>query len=194
MPSGFRVFVSLWKRAILAPRSSNTSERSQPSRFRRAGRHHDRQPFAWIFGRESRWRRFCGRSLRKCRDPGPHGGARRGARVVFGLLTVLQVIFGELVPKSLSLARAERVALLIARPFNWFLNTFRWAIDLLDGIGRKNRPRARRARSSQPHPGALRRRIAGDGSTGARSRSDSGEPKPGSFKTRWSLAECRRTR
>src|ERR1700676_403327 len=29
--------------------------------------------------------------------------------VVFGLLTVLQVIFGELVPKSLSLARAERV-------------------------------------------------------------------------------------
>ena len=44
--------------------------------------------------------------------------------VVFGLLTVLQVIFGELVPKSLSLARAERVALLIARPFHWFLNTF----------------------------------------------------------------------
>jgi len=57
--------------------------------------------------------------------------------VVFGLLTVLQVIFGELVPKSLSLARAERVALLIARPFNWFLNTFRWAIDLLDGVAER---------------------------------------------------------
>jgi putative hemolysin len=57
--------------------------------------------------------------------------------VVFGLLTVLQVIFGELVPKSLSLARAERVALLVARPFHWFLNTFRWAIDLLDGIAEK---------------------------------------------------------
>jgi len=57
--------------------------------------------------------------------------------VVFGLLTVLQVIFGELVPKSLSLARAERVALLIARPFHWFLNTFRWAIDLLDGAAAK---------------------------------------------------------
>jgi len=56
---------------------------------------------------------------------------------VFGLLTILQVIFGELVPKSLSLARAERVALIIARPFNWFLNTFRWAIDLLDGIAEK---------------------------------------------------------
>jgi putative hemolysin len=52
--------------------------------------------------------------------------------VAFGLLTVLQVVLGELVPKSLSLARAERVALLIARPFSWFLNTFRWAIDFLD--------------------------------------------------------------
>ncbi len=57
--------------------------------------------------------------------------------VVFGLLTVLQVVFGELVPKSLSLARAERVALLIARPFHWFLNTFRWAIDLLDGVAER---------------------------------------------------------
>ncbi len=57
--------------------------------------------------------------------------------VVFGLLTVLQVIFGELIPKSLSLARAERVALLIARPFHWFLNTFRWAIDLLDGVAER---------------------------------------------------------
>jgi putative hemolysin len=57
--------------------------------------------------------------------------------VVFGLLTVLQVIFGELVPKSLSLARAERVALLIARPFHWFLNTFRWAIDLLDSVAER---------------------------------------------------------
>jgi putative hemolysin len=53
--------------------------------------------------------------------------------MAFGLLTVLQVVLGELVPKGLSLARAERVALLIARPFSWFLNTFRWAIDLLDG-------------------------------------------------------------
>jgi CBS domain containing-hemolysin-like protein len=46
----------------------------------------------------------------------------------------VHVVIGELVPKTVSLARAERVALLIARPFSWFLNTFRWAIDLLDGI------------------------------------------------------------
>src|ERR1700732_1988387 len=57
--------------------------------------------------------------------------------VAFGLLTVLRVVLGELVPKGLSLARAERVALLIARPFHWFLNTFRWAIDLLDGFAEK---------------------------------------------------------
>jgi putative hemolysin len=57
--------------------------------------------------------------------------------LAFGLLTVLQVILGELVPKSLSLARAERVALLIARPFHWFLGSFRWAIDLLDSVAEK---------------------------------------------------------
>ncbi len=57
--------------------------------------------------------------------------------IAFALLTVLQVVLGELVPKSLSLARAERVALIIARPFHWFLNTFRWAIDLLDGVAEK---------------------------------------------------------
>jgi magnesium and cobalt exporter, CNNM family len=57
--------------------------------------------------------------------------------IAFGLLTILQVVLGELVPKSLSLARAERVALLIARPFQWFLTTFRWAIDLLDSSAEK---------------------------------------------------------
>jgi putative hemolysin len=57
--------------------------------------------------------------------------------LAFGLLTILQVVLGELVPKSLSLARAERVALLIARPFQWFLNTFHWAIELLDRFAEK---------------------------------------------------------
>jgi len=52
----------------------------------------------------------------------------------FALLSALHVVIGELVPKTVSLARAERVALLTARPFSWFLKTFRWAIDLLDGI------------------------------------------------------------
>jgi putative hemolysin len=53
--------------------------------------------------------------------------------VSFLFLSAIHVVLGELVPKTISLARAERVALLVARPFLWFLNTFRWAIDLLDG-------------------------------------------------------------
>ena len=54
--------------------------------------------------------------------------------VAFALLCALHVVIGELVPKTVSLARAERVALLVAIPFHWFLNTFRWAISLLDGV------------------------------------------------------------
>jgi len=53
--------------------------------------------------------------------------------IAFIFLSAIHVVFGELVPKTISLARAERVALMVARPFLWFLNTFRWAIDLLDG-------------------------------------------------------------
>src|SRR5271156_5799646 len=60
-----------------------------------------------------------------------HGLALTGA---FILLSVLHVVVGELVPKTVSLARAERVALLIARPFHWFLSTFRWAIAFLDNV------------------------------------------------------------
>ncbi|HXY24767.1 MAG TPA: hemolysin family protein [Candidatus Acidoferrum sp.] len=51
----------------------------------------------------------------------------------FALLCALHVVIGELVPKTISLARAERVALMVGIPFHWFLNTFHWVIDLLDG-------------------------------------------------------------
>ncbi|MGC2527477.1 MAG: hemolysin family protein [Candidatus Acidiferrum sp.] len=54
--------------------------------------------------------------------------------LAFALLSAMHVVLGELVPKTVSLAKAERVALLIAMPFEWFLHTFRWAIDLLDGM------------------------------------------------------------
>src|SRR5215470_1469072 len=72
----------------------------------------------------------------------PPGGGMRMTIVLhaialsaaFVMLSALHVVIGELVPKTLSLARAERIALLVARPFSWFLHTFRWAIDLLDGI------------------------------------------------------------
>jgi CBS domain containing-hemolysin-like protein len=57
--------------------------------------------------------------------------------LAFALLSVLHVVFGEVVPKMLSLERAARAALVIARPFSWYLHTFRWAIDLLDGFSRR---------------------------------------------------------
>jgi putative hemolysin len=63
-----------------------------------------------------------------------HGAA---LALAFAMLTVMHVVLGELVPKTISLERAERVALLTARPFHWFLNTFRWAIVLLDRFSRR---------------------------------------------------------
>jgi putative hemolysin len=69
--------------------------------------------------------------------PGTHSALIAHAAALacaFVLLSALHVVMGELVPKTISLARAERVALLVARPFSWFLNTFHWAIDLLDGV------------------------------------------------------------
>jgi magnesium and cobalt exporter, CNNM family len=56
--------------------------------------------------------------------------------VAFLFLTMLHVVLGELVPKSMSLQRAERVALLVAPPFQWYLEVFRPAISLLDGMSR----------------------------------------------------------
>jgi putative hemolysin len=56
--------------------------------------------------------------------------------ISFLLLTTLHVVFGEVVPKMLSLDRAARAALIIARPFSWYMHTFRWAIDLLEGLSR----------------------------------------------------------
>ena len=56
--------------------------------------------------------------------------------LAFALLTVLHVVFGELVPKTISLERASRASLLIARPFYWYLTTFRWAVVLLESLSR----------------------------------------------------------
>jgi CBS domain containing-hemolysin-like protein len=60
-----------------------------------------------------------------------HGGS---LALSLSFLTLLHVVLGELVPKSLSLARAERVALMVALPLRWFLGTFSWAIDLFDSL------------------------------------------------------------
>lgn len=52
--------------------------------------------------------------------------------VAFLVLTYLSVVLGELVPKTVSLERAERVALLVARPFSLFLRVFNPAIAALE--------------------------------------------------------------
>jgi CBS domain containing-hemolysin-like protein len=52
------------------------------------------------------------------------------------LLTMFHVVLGELVPKGLSLSHAEQVALLIARPFQWYLSALSPVISLLDGMSR----------------------------------------------------------
>jgi putative hemolysin len=71
--------------------------------------------------------------------PGSQGAlVAHGVAIVlaFVLLTVLHVVLGELVPKTISLERAGRASLLIARPFYWYLTTFRWAVVSLEGLSR----------------------------------------------------------
>jgi len=70
--------------------------------------------------------------------------------VAFVSLTFLHVVLGELVPKTISLERAERVALLVARPFSVFLSVFRPAISVLEGSARRIN-RALGARAMVPH-------------------------------------------
>lgn len=68
--------------------------------------------------------------------------------LAFALLTFLHVVIGELVPKTISLERAARASLVIARPFSWYLHTFRWVIAALDGASR----RVVSALGVTPHP------------------------------------------
>ena len=63
-----------------------------------------------------------------------HGAA---LTLAFAMLTILHVVLGELVPKTISLERAAQASLVIARPFSWYLTTFRWAIVLLEGLSRR---------------------------------------------------------
>ncbi len=87
--------------------------------------------------------------------------------VAFLLLTILHVVLGELVPKSISLQRAGVVALLVARPFQWYLDVFNPAISLLDGTSRWILERAGVFRRAQPHASALSRGIADSNPAGA---------------------------
>ncbi|MFQ5818109.1 MAG: hemolysin family protein [Terriglobia bacterium] len=52
------------------------------------------------------------------------------------VITFLHVVLGEMVPKSMSLQRSEKLALAVARPMRWFMTLFRPLIDLLDSSSR----------------------------------------------------------
>jgi putative hemolysin len=57
------------------------------------------------------------------------------ATVVLIFLTILQVVLGELVPKSVALRYPERLALLTALPMRWSIMLMRPAIALFNGTG-----------------------------------------------------------
>lgn len=57
------------------------------------------------------------------------------AAIVLVSLTMLQVIFGELVPKSVALQHPTRSALVTVIPMRWSLQVFAWFIDVLNGAG-----------------------------------------------------------
>ena len=50
----------------------------------------------------------------------------------FGLITYLEVLLGELVPKSLALQKAERIALAVAGPVDVFIRMTRPAVKLMN--------------------------------------------------------------
>lgn len=57
------------------------------------------------------------------------------ATLVLIVLTILQVLLGELVPKSVALRYPERLALLTVVPMRWSMVLFRPAIALFNGTG-----------------------------------------------------------
>ena len=65
----------------------------------------------------------------------PERAASTAAIVVLLTLTVLSMIVGELVPKSLALQDPTRTAMYTVLPMQWSMRLFSWAIDFLNGSG-----------------------------------------------------------
>ena len=53
--------------------------------------------------------------------------------IAFGTITYFEVLLGELVPKSLALQRAERIAIAVAGPMDVFIRMTRPAVKLMNG-------------------------------------------------------------
>ncbi|MEN9577487.1 MAG: hypothetical protein RJA70_496 [Pseudomonadota bacterium] len=66
---------------------------------------------------------------------GPAGAATWAFVLVLLVLTMAQVVLGELVPKSLALQFPESTALLTFHPIRWSVTAFKGVIWLLNGFG-----------------------------------------------------------
>jgi CBS domain containing-hemolysin-like protein len=56
--------------------------------------------------------------------------------LAFGLITALQIVLGELAPRTIALQHPERTVLLAVRPTKWFMLTLWPFIALLNAMGR----------------------------------------------------------
>jgi CBS domain containing-hemolysin-like protein len=56
-----------------------------------------------------------------------------GVAAAFALVTFTHIVLGEQVPKTIAIRYAERAALFVSRPMDWFIRIFRPLIAFLDG-------------------------------------------------------------
>lgn len=71
----------------------------------------------------------------------PGGLSTTGAHTMavaigFAIITALHIVLGELAPKTIALQYAEKTALLVIKPTEWFMKAFWPFIQLLNGMGR----------------------------------------------------------
>ncbi|MBE0689840.1 MAG: HlyC/CorC family transporter, partial [Anaerolineae bacterium] len=64
-------------------------------------------------------------------------GSTISIAIAFSLVTVLHIVLGELVPKSIALQRPESTALVVVSPTTLFLRLFRPVIWIMNGIGNR---------------------------------------------------------
>jgi CBS domain containing-hemolysin-like protein len=61
--------------------------------------------------------------------------AALGGAIAFIIITMLHVVIGELIPKSIALQDPENTSLWVARPITWIATLFRLPIWILNGTG-----------------------------------------------------------
>ncbi|MDQ7027143.1 MAG: hemolysin family protein [Anaerolineae bacterium] len=64
-------------------------------------------------------------------------GTAIAVAIAFSIVTILHIVLGELVPKSIALQRPEGTSVIIARPTSYFLALFRPIIWLMNTIGNR---------------------------------------------------------